>query len=93
MPVGFLAGSGTEPYRTASQKPDHWRVTRSGCQHLSQPLDLPNIILLPISLSDLRGSGVSPFGSISDSLSITMMMNYLLQTTILVLRTQGNEAA
>jgi hypothetical protein len=31
MRFGFLAGSGTEPNRTAGHKPDRWRVTRTRC--------------------------------------------------------------
>jgi hypothetical protein len=31
MRFGFLPGSGTEPNRTAGQKPDRWRVTQTRC--------------------------------------------------------------
>ena len=58
-----------------------------------QLLDLPDMVLLPISPSHLSESRVSYVSSKADSFSIATMMNSLLQTTISVLRTQGNKAA
>jgi len=39
--VGYLAGFGTEPNRTAGQKPDRWRVTRTRCLQYFQTLPDP----------------------------------------------------
>jgi hypothetical protein len=42
-----------------------------------QPLDLPDIVMLPVSPSHLPESRVSFFGSIADSLSIATTLNSL----------------
>ena len=39
--VGLLAGSGTEPNRTAGQIPDSWRVTQTRCYQLCSTGSLP----------------------------------------------------
>jgi len=58
-----------------------------------QLLDLPDIVLLPMSPSHLPESRVSSFGSIADIFLIATTVNSLLQTMISVPCTQGNGAA
>jgi hypothetical protein len=58
-----------------------------------QLVDLPDIVLLPISPSHFLESRVSFFRSLADSVSIATTMNSLLQITISVLHTQGDGAA
>ena len=54
-------------------------------------LNLPDIVLILGSLSDLSESQVSSFRGIANSLSIATTMNSLLQMTILEL-TENNRA-
>jgi hypothetical protein len=58
-----------------------------------QLLYLPDIALLPLSLSHLPELQVVFIGSIPDSLPVATMMNSLLQMMISVLLTDGNGAA
>jgi len=61
-----------------------------GCLVRFQMLHIPDIVLLPLSLSHLPELWVSSFGRIANSVSIAPSMNSPLQTMIVAHRPLGN---
>jgi hypothetical protein len=55
-----------------------------------QLLDFPDIVLLPISLSQLTQSWLSSYGCRADSLAVAMRRNFHCDMTISVIHTHGN---